>query len=30
MDERFEKTWKNIDTNGQDFIDTTEAFNFVR
>ena len=30
MDERFDKTWGKIDINGQGFIDTTEAFNFVR
>ena len=30
LDERFDKTWGKIDINSQGFIDTTEAFNFVR
>ena len=30
LDDRFDKTWTKFDINGQGFIDTTEAFQFVR
>ena len=30
LDTKFDSTWKKIDVNGSGFIDTTEAFTFVR
>ena len=30
MDDKFDKTWKKFDVNVQGFIDTTEAYQFVR
>ena len=30
LDDKFDKTWKKFDVNNQGFIDTTEAFQFVR
>ena len=30
LSDKFDKTWKKFDVNGQGFIDTTEAYQFER